>query len=169
MSSKTSFHSVIKYGFEIIIANLSLLAFSALVGGILSLWIGELLPSEVGLISTAGGFMFFRGLTYTLFLPALIYKVIADGVAKGLELDNIVERDIREVDSEEFEESSDGLDPDNVELQDHHGGGNVYDTDSDNNAGEKDMEQFEDQRIQPLYVLGLLVAIAIFVQILVSI
>lgn len=89
MASKTSFQAVVRYGFEVILANLSLLAFSCFLGGIMSLWLGEIVSSNIGLISSMGAFVFFTSLTYILFLPALIYKILADGVAKGLELQDL--------------------------------------------------------------------------------
>lgn len=127
------------------------------------------MPSEIGLIGATGGFIFFTGLAYALFVPALIYKVIADGVAKGLELHSVVDGEVQEGVSEEEDSSDKGLDPGGVELQDYHSSGTFYGDNSDSNEAENGVEQLEEQRIKPLYVLGGLLLGAIIIQILVSI
>lgn len=86
MSKKTGFSSVIDYALEIFLVNIGLLVVSVSIGFILSTWLSGSLPSDLRLISSVGGFMFFTALSYAFLIPALIYKVIADGVSKGLDL-----------------------------------------------------------------------------------
>lgn len=87
MTEKVSFQEILTYGGEIILANVSLMIFSSMIGGVATLGFGELIP-QTGILGAATGFIFFSGATYSLMMPALIYKIIADGVAKGKQLEN---------------------------------------------------------------------------------